>query len=166
MTEMGEFVVGAYLRMVNGCTLIVYNQKPFEEKGKFEEIDVIGINPSEKKIYLCGVVTHLRGMLYSGGNKETLRKLKKKFKVVKKYSESIFPDFRKRIMLWSPYVPKGILTKGLEDIQNDLKINIELVINEVYTRKIDELRDKAKEDTKDRGEPFYRALQILEHLRN
>jgi len=163
---MGEFVVGAYLRMINGCTLIVYNQKPFEEKGRFEEIDVVGISPSEKKIYLCEAVTHLRGMLYSGGNRETLKKLKKKFHVVKKYSESIFPNFEKRIMLWSPYVPKGMLTKGLEEIQKKLEINIELVINEVYTGKINELRDKAKEDTIDRGEPFYRALQILEHLRD
>lgn len=69
-------------------------------------------------------------------------------------------------MLWSPYVPKGILTEGLEKIQKELKIDIELVINEVYTKKINELRNKAKEDTKDRGEPFYRALQILEHLRD
>lgn len=95
MTEMGEYAVGAYLRMINYCSLIIYNQESFEERGRFEEIDVIGINHSEKKIYLCEAVTHLRGMLYSGGNKETLQRLKKKFQVVKEYSESIFPDFEK-----------------------------------------------------------------------
>lgn len=119
----------------------------------------------EKKVYLC-VVTHLRGMLYSGGNIATLKKLKKKFQAVEEYSESIFPNFEKIMMLWSPYVPRGMLTEGLEDIQKELEINIELVINEVYTQKINELRDRAKEDTKGRGEPFYRALQILEHLRD
>ena len=68
-------------------------------------------------------------------------------------------------MFWSPYVPKGMLTKGFEKIKNELEINIEFIINAEYTNKINKLIEKAKEDKKDRGEPFYRALQILEHLK-
>jgi DNA invertase Pin-like site-specific DNA recombinase len=68
-------------------------------------------------------------------------------------------------MLWSPYVPKGMLTEGLSKMGKDLNMNIELVINEEYTKRIKKLQVKAKEDKKDRGELFYRALQILGHIK-
>jgi hypothetical protein len=40
-----------------------------------------------------------------------------------------------------------------------------MIINEEYTRCIDELKIKAKELTNDLGNPFFRVLQILEHLK-
>lgn len=67
-------------------------------------------------------------------------------------------------MLWAPYVPKGILTEFLKEL-SDAHPNIEVVINGEYTRRVEELRESAKGDQRDRGEPFYRALQILENLR-
>ena len=165
MTEMGEYVAGAYLRMIKGCSIVIYNQKAYEEKGKFEEIDVLGFDLATRSIYLCEVTTHLRGLLYSGGNEATLRRLRKKFRVTKNFGESNFPKLTKNYMFWSPYVPKGRLTLGLEEIRKELKMDIKLVINEEYTKKIRELQQRARTDTKDRGEPFYRALQIIEHLR-
>jgi len=162
---MGEYLVGAYLRLIEGCTLISYDQKASEVKGEFGEIDVVAINGSAKTVYLCEVVTHLQGMLYGGGNQETLRRLKGKFLVSKEYGETSFPDFKRKYMLWSPYVPKGRLTSGLEAICAELEMDIEFIINEVYTGKVRELQKKARTDTKDRGEPFYRALQIIEYLR-
>jgi hypothetical protein len=38
-------------------------------------------------------------------------------------------------------------------------------VNEEYTEKIDELRDKAAAEKKSYGEPAFRFLQILEHMR-
>jgi hypothetical protein len=64
-------------------------------------------------------------------------------------------------MFWSPVVPKGYLTKELEKIDG-----LEIIINKEYARCIDELRIKAKELTNDVGNPFFRMLQILEHLRS
>ncbi len=64
-------------------------------------------------------------------------------------------------MFWSPVVPKGYITKELEKIDG-----LELVTNKKYTQCIDELRIKAKELTNDVGNPFFRMLQILEHLRS
>jgi len=63
-------------------------------------------------------------------------------------------------MFWSPVVPKGYVTKELEKIDG-----LKLVINKKYTQCIDELRIKAKELTNDVGNPFFRMLQILEHLK-
>ena len=63
-------------------------------------------------------------------------------------------------MFWSPVVPKGYITKNLEKIKG-----LSIVINNEYTNCISELRTKAKESTYDAGNPFFRILQILEHLR-
>jgi hypothetical protein len=63
-------------------------------------------------------------------------------------------------MFWSPVVPKGYITSELEKIDR-----LELVINNKYAQYIDALRKKAKELTNDVGNPFFRMLQILEHLK-
>ncbi|QSG07554.1 hypothetical protein HSR122_0137 [Halapricum desulfuricans] len=44
-------------------------------------------------------------------------------------------------------------------------MELELVINERYTEKIEKLRERASETEKDYGELGFRILQILEHLR-
>ncbi len=62
-------------------------------------------------------------------------------------------------MLWSPVVPKG-LGKRLDEIEG-----LELIINDEYTRRVDELRKRARIVTYDVGNPAFRLLQILEHAR-
>ena len=62
--------------------------------------------------------------------------------------------------MWSPYVPKGYLTKAFDKMSD-----IDFIINERYTECVEELRELAKNTTNDAGNPFFRALQILEHLR-
>jgi len=63
-------------------------------------------------------------------------------------------------MFWSPVVPVGYLTEHLPQIRG-----LELVINQHYAAKIEELRSLARTETHDAGNEFFRALQILEHLR-
>ena len=63
-------------------------------------------------------------------------------------------------MFWSPVVPNGYLTNELSKIET-----LELVLNKDYTSKIATLRQEAKEATNDVGNPFFRILQILEHLK-
>jgi len=160
---MGEYAVGAYLRLVEGCRLVSYDQKASEERGKGEEIDVVALHSTNRTVFLCEVATHLGGINYGGGNQDTLQRLRKKFTAFRRYASEAFPDLKPRFMLWSPYVPTGTLTEGLEKMRQDT--DIEPIINQEYSKRVRMLQDKARTDIKDRGEPFYRALQILEHLR-
>jgi hypothetical protein len=167
MPEMGEYIVGSYLRLILGCELVIYNQKLSRKKGEFSEVDVLGIDVDKNTVYICEVVTHIGGMLYRNYT-ETMKRIKRKFQDNIKYADNIFPSHNKIYMLWSPYVNKGKLTNYFEKLHNELRISeniFKLVINKKYTKKVNELRVKAKKDMKDSGEPFFRALQILEHLR-
>ena len=160
-TEIGEYIVGAYLKIIKKCNFVDYNVRP--PVGGLEglnELDVVGLDFKNKTAYLCEVTTHITGLLYKD-NKTTIEKIKKKYKRQKEYADKYLPGFLNRhFMFWSPVVPKGYVTKELEKIDG-----LELIINKEYAQCIDELRIKAKELTNDVGNPFFRMLQILEHLR-
>lgn len=65
-------------------------------------------------------------------------------------------------MFWSPIVPSGLVEK-----LNDVELSdLEIIVNKKYTDRVDALRVIAKKELKDFGNPFFRALQILEALRH
>lgn len=75
-TEMGEYVVGGYLKIIKGCDFIDYNVRP--PGGGLEglnEIDVVGLDFRKKTVFLCEVTTHIIGANY-GNNKQTIEKIK------------------------------------------------------------------------------------------
>jgi hypothetical protein len=160
-TDIGEYIVSAYLKVIKKCDFIDYNARP--PVGGLEglnELDVVGLDFKNKSVYLCKVTTHITGLLYKD-NKTTIERIKKKYQRQVEYANKYLLNFPKRyFMFWSPVVPKGYVTEELEKIDG-----LEIVINEKYTQCIDELREKAKELTNDIGNPFFRMLQILEHLR-
>ena len=160
-TDIGEYVVGAYLKIIKECDFVDYNVRPPGGGLKgLNELDVVGLDFKNKIAYLCEVTTHIRGVLYKD-NITTVNKINIKYKRQKEYANRYLSDFPKRyFMFWSPVVPKGYITKGFEKING-----LELVINKIYAQCIDELRLKAKELTNDVGNPFFRILQILEHLK-
>lgn len=159
--EMGEYAVGAYLKIINGCDFVDYNvRRPGGGLAGLDELDVIGLDFKNKVAYLCEVTTHITGLLYVD-NPTTVKRVKQKYEKQRKYAEEHLEDFPSRhFMFWSPVVPQGYLTQGLQKING-----LELVINEEYTTRIGELRLKAKVMANDTGNPFFRVLQILEHLR-
>lgn len=159
--EMGEYAVGAYLKIINGCDFVDYNvRRPGGGLAGLDELDVIGLDFKNKVAYLCEVTTHITGLLYID-NATTVRRVKQKYEKQRKYAEDYLKDFPSRhFMFWSPVVPQGYLTEEFHKING-----LELVINEEYTTRIRELRLKAKEMANDTGNPFFRVLQILEHLR-
>ncbi|MDO3680317.1 hypothetical protein [Paenibacillus ehimensis] len=160
-TEMGELIVGAYLKQIEGCDFIEYNARPRGGGLKgLDELDVIGMNFETNTAYLCEVTTHLLGALYVD-NKTTVERIAKKHLRQKDYAETYLKNFKYiRYMFWSPYVPVGYITTGLSELPD-----LELIIDKEYTKKIDELREIARRTTNDSGNDFFRALQILEHLR-
>lgn len=183
-TQLGEQLVGAYHKMISECEIVSYNQRS-PEAGEQMEIDVIGIQTDNDRqtIYVCEVITHLHGMRYSGspstteweeyGNdmyQHTLERIYRKFQSDFEYTIDIFDTADNYIFqLWSPVVPQGSLTDGLNALklrfENTYDRELELIINSRYFTKISSLQKLASKEKKQYGEPAFRFLQILGHMR-
>ena len=162
LTDIGEYIVGAYLQQIACCDVVDYNVRP--PGGGLEglgELDVIGLDFKFSTAYLCEVTTHIRGLLYKN-NKTSVERIRKKYLRQQDYAQRFLTDFHTHtFMFWSPVVPVGYLTTHLAQIDG-----LELIINGEYTRRIEALRQLAKTTTHDARNPFFRMLQILEHLRD
>ena len=160
-TDIGEYIVGAYLKMIVGCDVIDYNVRvPGGGLEGLNELDVIGLNFRDQTAYLCEVTTHLRGTLYVD-NIKTVERIRKKHERQRSYAEkylTLFPG--RHYMFWSPYVPEGYITNELKKTEE-----LDLIINKRYTACVEELRIQARNSTHETGNLFFRILQILEHLR-
>ena len=161
ITEMGEYIVGSYLKMIEGCDHVDYNVRPAGGGLKsLGELDVIGLDFETDTAYICEVTTHIRGLLYVS-NKETVDRIARKHERQKAYAREQLHRFsHHRFMFWSPVVPVGYITKSLSEVET-----LELVINKEYTEKINQLKDLSATVTHDTGNPFFRTLQILSHLK-
>jgi len=85
LTNIGEYIVGAYLKLKLGCDFVDYNVRP--PGGGLEglhELDVIGLDFKNSIAYLCEVTTHIRGTLYRD-NRTTVERVKKKHERQKEY---------------------------------------------------------------------------------
>jgi hypothetical protein len=160
-TEMGEFVVGGYLKEILGCEFVDYGVRP--PGGGLPglgELDVIGLRFADRTAFLCEVTTHIRGLLI-GSYAETIDRIKKKYERQQSYATQQLANFEHhRFMFWSPVVPRGTLTQGLAALSG-----LEIVINDEYARHVAELQEHVRKAKHDLGNPFLRALQILACLR-
>ncbi|TKJ42364.1 hypothetical protein CEE37_01405 [candidate division LCP-89 bacterium B3_LCP] len=156
-TEIGEYIVGAYLQLIKDCDVVDYNVRPPERGLKgLNEFDVLGFNFKENIVYLCEVKTHITGLHY-----KHCEKIKSKYNSQREYARKYLNTFDEHIyMFWSPVVPEGRLTKELRNIRG-----LELKINDIYTNCINQLAQVAKSRNIDIGNPFFRSLQIIQHLR-
>ena len=160
--EMGEFLVGAYLKVIEGCDFVGYNVRPPGGGLRgLEELDVVGLHFATRTAFLCEVTTHIGGLLYVD-NSTTVLRVEAKHRRQKNYAEAQLKEFpNRRYQFWSPVVPRGYLTQRLALIDPEL----ELVINMEYAERVDELRKAARTRKNDENNPAFRLLQILEHLR-
>jgi hypothetical protein len=156
-TEIGEYVVGAYLKLILNCDVVDYNVRD-RSGSKLQglgELDVVGLRFSDKTAYICEASTHIRGL------QTTTEKIRDKHVRQKSYANKNLKDFTQHnFMLWSPRVTNRKKLNELAEIKT-----LELVINENYTMKIDELIIYAKENAGDTNNPFMRSLQLLEALK-
>jgi hypothetical protein len=159
-TEMGEYLVGAYLKFELECGVVDYNARP--PGGGLVglgELDVIGFNFPNKRAYLCEVTTHMDGLQIGKNLSETISKIADKYQRQRSYAETYLKEFSPSYMFWSPIVRSGIATE-LQKMDG-----LELFINRAYTTAISKLRLRAKWSTADANNPAFRVLQILENLR-
>lgn len=162
LTDVGEYLVGAYLQLIEQCDFVDYNVRP--PGGGLEglsELDVVGLNFKTQSVYLCEVTTHIRGLLYVS-NEETVARVAAKNKRQKAYAAKYLLNFKNQhFQFWSPVVPVGYLTTNLEQISG-----LEMIINGEYKKRIEKLQELAKSETYDARNPVFRVIQILEHLRD
>ena len=165
MQDLGEQIVGDWLKLCRGCEFVEYNLPTTDKQG---EIDVVGINIQTKKVYVCEVATHLEtGMRYTkDGRSDNIERFCKKFKKDILYAKIHFEccGFGPVYMLWSPIVKGSDQQKNIEvireKIKNDEGVDLELVINEEYKKRFDDLRAQADGETKALKSPVLRLMQI------
>ena len=174
MENLGERLVGDYLRYIKRCDFVDFNVYTTATQG---EIDVIGVTNLERSAYVCEVVTHLTtGIQYTrNARPDTSDRLIKKFAKDIHYGQTAFPDWSVNYMLWSPVVKRsngnpvydqfGHLKIVVEEILARTGIEITLVINQDYVDAIDALRAFARIETKELKSPVMRFLQIDEWSR-
>lgn len=159
-TEMGEYIAGACLKLLRECDFVDYNvRRPGGGLAGLNEIDVVGLDFKSKTAYLCEVTTHLDGLLYVNA-KTTVERINKKYEKLRDYAKDFLADFPNRhFMFWSPVVRESIASE-FKKIDG-----LELVINKDYATYVEQLQERANKVTYDTGNPVFRVLQILGHLR-
>ena len=174
MINLGEELVAAYLEHIRNCEFIQQNLYTPDVQG---EIDVVGIDLETKSIYVCEVAIHLTtGLRYVKDRQpNNVGKLTEKFSKDIEYANKYFPEYQKHFMLWSPIVKNSRETskhnqiKDLEVIQENLKrkyeVEIEFIINEKFLECLDELREFARDTTKELKSPVLRLMQVEEYLK-
>jgi hypothetical protein len=174
MENVGEEIVGSYLKWVMKCDFVEYNLSTKNTQG---EIDVIGINLENKLVYVCEVATHMETGLQYVKNRQpdNVDRFLKKFTKDIEYANEFFPEFDKIFMLWSPIVKstkKGSKHNQMIDIKNiqdtinsKYGITIQLILNETFLKCLDELRKIAFDKTQEMPTKIMRFLQIEEKTR-
>ncbi|MDE0638504.1 MAG: hypothetical protein OXI43_21895 [Candidatus Poribacteria bacterium] len=141
------------------------------------EIDVVGLNLVEQRVYICEVAIHIGGLQYvnSKSNRtDNIQKFTNKFSKDIEYAQKHLDGYDQHFMLWSPIVkdskgkPKNNEMRHLTEIQKNIKrkygIIIECIVNEKFQECLDELRNYAKHETKALQCPLMRLMQIEEYL--
>lgn len=155
--EIGESLVGAYLKHVVGCDVVLFNTHLAEMQG---ELDVVGIKTmpdGQQRVWLVEVTTHLLGMLYKSQS-ETVKKVLEKKSRAEQFASKLFPGAAVTFEVWSPIVARGIVNALDSE-------GITLIANDDYTRRINVLAQHASTSTQTTGDDAYRMLQLLTHLR-
>jgi len=163
--DIGESLVGAYLRHVVGCQVVVYNSFFVDQQG---EIDVVGLELGQtRSVWLCEVTTHIGSMDLRRGPNTAEQVLAKKLDRLRHFAATTFPDDEHHFEWWSPRVASGLvqIMSGLEADWKEQGDDLRFVINQVYTRRIQALVDNAKGNASTTNEPAYRLLQVLTRLR-
>jgi len=154
--DIGESLVGSYLRHERQCHTVAFNQFL---RGKQGEIDVIGISGEgvNQHVWLAEVALHLDSLNY-GGYTQTVHKVATKVATAREYADNTYSGRPSTVEFWAPQVPSGLGVLLAE-------LDVELVINEEFTRRVNLLAARAASSTKQFGDDAFRFLQVLTHLR-
>lgn len=162
MLDIGESLVGSYLRYVEDCDFVHYETYG-ESQG---ELDVVGMRLADKRVWLCEVAIHLGGLEYGQGYAGSRDKVRQKIDRAEMIAQRLFTDQQATYEFWSLRVPKR-LASMLKDLEVEFAsrgLDVAFIINEKFAERIHKLRDRAAQDMKSTAEPAYRLLQVLTQL--
>lgn len=173
MLNVGEQLVASYLRYIRKCDFIQTNLYTVDAHG---EIDVVGINLKEKRVYVCEVAVHLTtGLQYVKEKRpNNVQKLTEKFSRDIEYAQKYLSEYEAHYMLWSPIVkdsqgqPLYNQLLHLADVTAALKakynVDLECIVNEKFLASLKELRVFAGGQTSELQCPLLRLLQVEAYL--
>lgn len=173
MINVGEQLVASYLRHIRKCDFIQTNLYTVDAQG---EIDVVGINLKEKRVYVCEVAIHLTtGLQYVKEKRpNNVQKLTDKFSRDIEYTQKYLSEYEAHYMLWSPIVKNsqgqplynqvGHLAEITAQLKAKYKVNLECIVNDKFLASLAELREFARGQTAELHCPLLRLLQIEEYL--
>ena len=171
--NVGEQLVSSYLRYIRKCDFIQTNLYTVDGHG---EIDVVGINLKEKKVYVCEVAIHLTtGLQYVKDKRpNNVNKLVEKFTRDIAYARQYLADYSHEFMLWSPIVkdrkgnPQYNQVGHLAEVKRQLReacgVELTCVVNDEFASALKTLRTYAGGETAELQCPLMRLLQIVELL--
>jgi len=154
--DVGESLVGAYMRQVRGCHTVAFNTFLPQGQG---ELDVVGVanSPDGVEVWMAEVAIHLDSLNY-GGYAKTVDKVSTKVAAARAYASQVYRDVTPTVELWSPVVPSGLVSALAA-------VEVDLIVNDDFTARVNGLAELAKAHTKMTGDDAYRFLQLLTHLR-
>jgi len=171
--NVGEQLVSSYLRYIRKCDFIQTNLYTVDVQG---EIDVVGINLKERKVYVCEVAIHLTtGLQYVKDRRpNNVNKLVEKFTRDIAYARKYLGDYEHHFMLWSPIVKDskgdplynqvGHLAEVRRQVFEAEQVEVECVVNAAFRDAMAEMRKYAGGQTSELQCPLMRLLQIEELL--
>ena len=171
--NVGEQLVSSYLRYIRKCDFIQTNLYTVDVQG---EIDVVGINLAERKVYVCEVAIHLTTGLQYVANKRpnNVKKLVEKFTRDIAYARKYLREYEHHFLLWSPIVKDskgdpqynqlGHLAEVKRQVLAAAQVEVECVVNGEFRDKMTEMRKFAGRQTSELQCPLMRLLQIEELL--
>jgi hypothetical protein len=154
--DVGESLVGSYMRQVRHCHTVAFNTFLPHGQG---ELDVVGVanGPGGVEVWMAEVAVHLESLNY-GGQAKTVAKIATKVAAARTYASEVYTDLTPTVEFWSPVVASGLVSELK-------KLDVVLVVNDDFTSRVNELAKLAKGHTKTTGDDAYRFLQLLTHLR-
>lgn len=165
-SDIGESLVGAYLRHVLGCDVVIYNSFFADRQG---EVDVVGLEQGRPRtVWLCEVTTHIGGMQLKETHDASVRVIRDKLDRLLHFAETTFPGDIHHYEWWSPRVPVGRMTTFMETVEQEWanhRRELRFVMNEEYTKRMRQLIASAEKNSSATNEPAYRMLQVLARLR-
>ena len=151
MAEIGETLVAAWYQYIDNCDLVVEGVR-LPGQGELDVLAVAG-----RRVVAAEVATHILNLDYGGFDRELRRELLSARAAV--FLQANFPEHERRVAFWSPRVPSG-LTQQLA-----LVADRELVINDEYSWRLQDLIGRARSDAVATSNSAYRLLQILTHAK-
>lgn len=175
MTTPWEQIAWDYLRFIRNCSFINYNVQIGNKNDNISqwEIDVIGINFEERKIFVSEVAVHLQtGLRYTskkGGKtiNASAEKFKEKILKNQSYIKNYFSNMEATYQIWSPIIRLETLKElqqMIEVLSSENNIKIELISWEKYLKYINELKEYAWKQGRQFDSPIMRAYQIEQAL--